>query len=323
MTQPIRIELPTEFAVGTVNAYLFMEPEPILVDTGVKSDESWTVLQTALAGQNLTVADLSRVIITHPHVDHFGQAARIAAHSEAEIWVADLGLLWVLDFPAMWQKRLNYYRDLFLKRVGMSPQTIETTIGYFAAVGDSCDPVAAERVVTFAVDDTLSMGGRAWQVLHTPGHASMQTCFYQPQTRQFLSADMLLPKAPAPIVERPRGDDGQRVPALPQFLRSLTLVESLDINTVYPGHGDPFGDHRQLIQRQRQRIERRKKECLHLIENGTHTAVDLTDAMYAHRPPRLRFAGLWMLIGYLDLLKMDGLIEQREVDGVWYYHNRL
>ena len=34
---------------------------------------------------------VSRVIITHPHVDHFGQAGLIAAHSDAQVWVSSLG----------------------------------------------------------------------------------------------------------------------------------------------------------------------------------------------------------------------------------------
>jgi hypothetical protein len=29
VTQPIRLELPTGFQFGTVNAYLFTEPEPV------------------------------------------------------------------------------------------------------------------------------------------------------------------------------------------------------------------------------------------------------------------------------------------------------
>ena len=56
--KPIRIELPTPFAVGPVNAYLFTEPEPILVDTGVDSDESWQVLEYELARHNLAISDL-------------------------------------------------------------------------------------------------------------------------------------------------------------------------------------------------------------------------------------------------------------------------
>ena len=49
MTAPIRLELPTGFEFGTVNAYLFAEPEPVLVDTGLKTEAGWSALQAGLA----------------------------------------------------------------------------------------------------------------------------------------------------------------------------------------------------------------------------------------------------------------------------------
>jgi glyoxylase-like metal-dependent hydrolase (beta-lactamase superfamily II) len=163
------------------------------------------------------------------------------------------------------------------------------------------------------------LGGAKWQVLHMPGHASHQTCFYQPESRQFLSADMLLPKTPTPIVERPSANQPRQL-ALPTFIQSLARCEALDIDTVYPGHGEPFQNHRQLIQRQRNRIQRRKKDSLALIQQGYHTAFALMNQMYAHYPPTFRFAGLWMLIGYLDLLLAEQAIVVKTVDGVWEYY---
>ena len=316
---PIRIELPFNDAAGSVNAYLFTEPEPVLVDTGLKSEASWTMLQAGLAAASLSVADLARVVITHPHVDHFGQAGMIAAYGDAEIWIADLGLSWLLDFRAQWDERLDYYRDTLMRPLGLAEETISAITGYMSQLEQACDPVPAERVVTFPVESTLTLGGLSWQVMHTPGHASMQTCFYQPETRQFLSADMLLPKAPTPMVERP-ADGARREPSLPQFLHSLDLVEALDIEVVYPGHGEPFSDHRQVIQRQRQRIETRTTECLQLIGAGYHTAADLLDKMYGAYPMQYRFVGLWMIVGYLDLLKANGLVKERMIDGVWRYY---
>ena len=90
-TQPIRIALPTGMQVGTVNVYLFTDPEPILVDAGIKSAESWDALQEGLANYGLTVMDLSRVIITHAHVDHDGQAGTIVTNSDADVWISDAG----------------------------------------------------------------------------------------------------------------------------------------------------------------------------------------------------------------------------------------
>ena len=317
--KPIRIELPTEFHVGPVNSYLFTDPEPILVDCGVDTPASWNALQAGLAEHGLTPADIRRLVITHPHVDHFGLAAKIASLSGAPVWVADLGEAWLVDPGRMFGLRADYYRDHFLRQAGIPAEMGKFILAYFAEMANTITPVPANVVKTFQVGDWQTMGGAEWQVLHMPGHASHQTCFYQPASRQFLSADMLLAKTPTPIVERPFANQPRQL-ALPTFLDSLTRCEALDMDVVYPGHGEPFRNHHQLIQQQRQRIQQRKGDALALIEQGTHTAYDLMNKMYAHYPITFRFAGLWMLIGYLDLLAAEQALVVKTVDGVWHYY---
>ncbi|HRQ42287.1 MAG TPA: MBL fold metallo-hydrolase [Chloroflexota bacterium] len=315
---PIRIELPTPFDVGSVNAYLFTEPEPVLVDTGVDSAESWTALQAGLAAHELAIADLQRVIITHAHVDHFGAAARLVAHSNAQIYIADLGYDWLAAPKRKWDQRIAFYRDCFLSPCGLSPQAQQMVLDYMTYAAESSTAVAPERITTFQVGEQLAMGGLDWQVLHMPGHASHQTCFYQPATRQFISADMLLHKAPTPIVEEPP-DGKTRRPSLPLFLDSLTILEGLDITIAYPGHGSLIHNAHELIRQQRQRLQARKQDTLNHIRQGCQTVIELVNVMYAHYPENGRIAGLWMVVGYLDLLKAEGAIEEQEVGGVWCY----
>lgn len=315
---PIRIELPTPFDVGPVNVYLFTEPEPVLVDTGVDSDESWAALQAGLAEQGLEVADLRQVIITHAHVDHFGAAARLTAHGHAQICIADLGYDWLVDPKHKWEQRIAFYRDHFLAPCGLLPQAQQMVIAYMTYAAESSVPVTPERVTTFKAGDQLALGGLDWQVLHMPGHASHQTCFYQPTTRQFISADTLLHKAPTPIVEEPPEGEGRR-PSLPLFLHSLAVVESLEIEIAYPGHGPLITHPAALIQQQRQRIQERKQEALTLIQQGCQTVIELVNTMYAHYPENARISGLWMVVGYLDLLKAENAVVEQMVDGVWRY----
>ena len=316
---PIRLELPTNLGVGPVNAYLFTQPEVVLVDAGIKTDECWEALVDGLAAHGLCPADVARVVITHAHVDHYGLAGRLAAESDATVWIADLGAPWLTATAAMWAERLVYYRDDFLRHLGLAQETVAVTLAGMEALAAQVDPVPAERVVTFRPDGVLQMGGRPWQVIHTPGHASMQTVFHQPETRLLLSADMLLAVTPTPVVEQPPPGAGGRVPALPQYVRSLDVVEALDVETVYPGHGRPFGNHRRVIERQRERIAQRRAECLGYVRDGLGRIPELLDAMYAHQPPATRLAGLWMLVGYLDLLIEEGLVSQEEPDDVWCY----
>ncbi|WP_420644796.1 MBL fold metallo-hydrolase [Candidatus Leptofilum sp.] len=315
---PIRIELPTEFNVGPVNSYLFTEPEPILVDCGVDTEAGWDALQGGLAQHGLMPTDIHRIIITHPHVDHFGLATHILAQSDCQVWVSDLAPEWLTNPKKMFGLRLAYYRDYFLRQAGLPKEASQLVQAYFAKVGEETTPIPAERIQTFKIEAWLAMGGADWQVLHMPGHASHQTCFYQPDSRQFLSADMLLPKTPTPIVERP-SDGITRQPSLPIFMESLKRCEALEIDWVFPGHGEPFQNHCQLIHKQRNRIHKRKDEALTLIQQGHHTAYALMNEMYAHYPPAFRVAGLWMLIGYLDLLQAEGKIEVETVGSVWCF----
>lgn len=315
---PTRIELPTPFAIGSVNAYLFIDPEPVLVDTGVNSDESWQALEAALADHNLGISDLKRVVITHAHVDHFGAAARLAANSQADIYIAEVGVEWLLDPFRKWQNRISFYKDYFLGPTGLPAVAVESVINYMTFAATTSEAVAPDRLQTFAIGDYLPLGNSLWEVYHMPGHASHQTCFYQPESEQFISADMLLHKAPTPIVEAPP-DGRQRLPALPIFLESLDIVAALAIKTAYPGHGPLITNHRQLIDTQRERIHRRKEETLALVQQGHKTVAELVDIMYAHYPVNARFAGLWMLVGYLDLLKAEQAVTEETVDGVWHY----
>lgn len=320
--RPVRIDLPTGMQMGSVNAYLFKEPEPILVDTGLKSDESWEALQLGLAQEGLTVLDISRVIITHAHVDHDGQAGLIVDQSDADVWISEIGAPWLQFTEAQQARRATYYREHFLPATGLDETSMKMITGGLRSMGDQRAPIAANRIHSFPIDGILQMGGKPWQVIYTPGHASMQTCFYQPESGLLLSADMLLAVTPVPVVESPPEGSTERVPGLPLFMDSLDLIESLDVDLVLPGHGRPFSDHRQVIRRQRERIFIRKEECRQWIEEGITTPADLVAKMYAHRPVQYRFAGLWMLMGYLDLLEAEGSIEQRTIDGVWHYYPR-
>jgi hypothetical protein len=97
------------------------------------------------------------------------------------------------------------------------------------------------------------------------------------------------------------------------------LVETLEIDMVYPGHGEPFRGHRALIERQSARIAERTEQCYALIDEGQTTFGALLEAMYGHQPTTDRFPAMGMLLGYLDLLEGGGLIKGRRQDGVIHF----
>ncbi|MDX2303136.1 MAG: MBL fold metallo-hydrolase [Microscillaceae bacterium] len=318
MQKPIRIELPTKFAMDTVNAYLFTEPEITLVDCGEKSEESWEKLNLELKQHGLKIQDIQKIIITHAHVDHMGQAARLAAHSHAEVWVSDYVYEWAVNLAQNWAYRIDFLENITIQgglsdgEQKMTRQGMEYILGHW-------DPIPAERIRTFSPTGNIQIGHQHWEVIYAPGHAITQTCFYEPESKQFLSADMLLYITPVAVIESPLDRSTERIPGLVQMLESYQKVAALDILDVYPGHREPFQGHRALIEHQVTRIHNRKEQCYDLIKAGHRTVKSIFEVLYKDTPPQFKIPGFAMAIGYLDLLLQEGRIANPLVDGVWQF----
>ncbi len=137
-------------SVGTVNVYLFTSPEPVLVDAGIKSAESWDALQEGLAKHGLTVLDLSRVIITHAHVDHDGQAGTIVANSDADVWISDAGAPWLLEMDERQARRMTYYREDFLPATGLPAAASDIVLEGLQDMAGQRDPCRHNGFALFA-----------------------------------------------------------------------------------------------------------------------------------------------------------------------------
>ena len=68
-----RISVPVPFEMGRVNTYAAGRT---VVDPGPDSETAWETVTEALADDDLTPADVERVVVTHPHPDQFGLAGR-------------------------------------------------------------------------------------------------------------------------------------------------------------------------------------------------------------------------------------------------------
>jgi glyoxylase-like metal-dependent hydrolase (beta-lactamase superfamily II) len=313
---PIRIELP--FRPDSVNVYLFREPEPILIDAGFNSTANWEALIAGLAEYGCAPSDLKKVIITHPHVDHYGLAHRVADTSNAHFYIGHTAVNYMTASNPQWGHKIQYYREVLLPGMGLPDNIVQAiAIGVNRNTYNN-QGIPATRLTGYGEGDIFELGGLAWMTMHLPGHDGAQMCFYQPETRQLISGDMLLAKTPTPVTDVP--DEGKpRDPSLPRFMKSLDRLETLDIDVVYPGHGPLFWNHREVIQAQRIRIHARKEECFGLLESGHKTIASLLAPMYPFLPLEHGLVGLWMILGYLDLLVQEGRVVVEEVNKAWVY----
>ncbi|HAI76902.1 MAG TPA: hypothetical protein DCM08_11715 [Microscillaceae bacterium] len=318
MQTPLRIELPAQFAHETVNVYAFTEPELTLIDSGEANQASWEALQQGLVKAGLSVNEVRKIIITHAHVDHIGMAAQIAEASGAEIWVSDLVYDWAAFTAEKWQSRVDFLQVVFQK--AQVPEVwYKPVIAYLQEIPAKWLPIPEKYLRRFSLQDTLSFAGNQWQVMHAPGHSASQTCFFQPDTQQFFSADMLLPITPVAVIEQEDQVPQKRVPGLVQMVESFEKITQMPIAVSYPGHGEPFADHQGLIAKQVARIHQRKNQCLEVVRAGVEQAFDIARKLYADASPTMLFSGFAMTLGYLDLLAAEGLVVQHDTPQGWRF----
>lgn len=288
-----RLELPTPFPVGPVNAYL-LEGDPLtLVDAGPKTPEAQGALLDGIAAAGHRVEDVRRLILTHGHSDHFGNAMWVRERSGAEIAAhpADrpkfAGERWVVD----------HLRTHF-RLAGLPDSFLQTFTEHMRALRHLFDPVPEFRPLQDG--DSVALDGDALRVLHCPGHSLGHICLFH-QQGALIAGDLLLEAiSPNPLVEFE--EDGRRIPTLPQYLHSLRRVLLLNCEVVHPGHGsamtNPSARIRELISHHEER-----KEAIHrLLGRRPKTLLALTREFYQDLDEINLMLALSEVVGHLDLL---------------------
>jgi len=76
--------------------------------------------------------------------------------------------------------------------------------------------------------DTLKLGDRIFEVIHTPGHSTDSICFYCEEDGVLFAGD-------TPLIIRRPGDTYQE-----EFVEALEKLSQKDIRSLYFGHGQPI-----------------------------------------------------------------------------------
>ncbi|HEY7621200.1 MAG TPA: MBL fold metallo-hydrolase [Solirubrobacteraceae bacterium] len=309
------LPVPTPFAVGRVNCYLVDDDPLTLVDTGPNSATSLTVLEATLAEHGRRVEDLGRIVITHQHIDHIGLVAILADRSGAEVCALDRLAPWLARYSEAMEGD-DAFAEAIMLRHGI-PADICIAL---RAVTRSYRAWGAEATVTTPLADgaTLPFAGRAWRVLHRPGHSPSDTVFLDEASGELIGGDHLIKHISSnPLIARPLdGSSAARPKALVAYLASLRATRELDARVVLPGHGEPVDDHRALIDERFRMHERRARKLHRLIAERPRTAHELAQELWGNVAVTQAFLTLSEVLGHLDLLLDDGRAVEQETDGV-------
>jgi glyoxylase-like metal-dependent hydrolase (beta-lactamase superfamily II) len=100
------------------------------------------------------------------------------------------------------------------------------------------------------------------------------------------------------------------------YMESMRLTQAMPIETVFPGHGETFGDHAALIAERFAMHERRARKFAALIAEQPRTAHDIALLTWGNVAVTQAYLTLSEVLGHVDLLLERGEVVEDEEDGV-------
>jgi glyoxylase-like metal-dependent hydrolase (beta-lactamase superfamily II) len=302
------LAVPTPFAVGRVNCYLIDDDPLTLLDTGPNSATAIDELESALRAHGRRVEDLERIVVSHQHMDHFGLVAILARRSGAEVCALDAFAPWLAGYDEQMEADDRFAEELMAHH-GV-PEDVRFTLRAVTATYRGWGSAAE---VSHPLHDgaELAFAGRTLRVLHRPGHSPSDTLLFDEAAGVLLSADHLIAHISSnPLVTRPLDGSTQRPKALLTYMASLRATREMDLALVLPGHGEPFADHRTLIDERFRMHERRARKLLGLIEQRPQTAHELAHDLWGNVAVTQAYLTLSEVLGHTDLLVEEGLVRE-------------
>jgi glyoxylase-like metal-dependent hydrolase (beta-lactamase superfamily II) len=312
-----RIELPIPFPGGKVNAYAIEDDGGglALVDTGVATPEAEAAWAEALRRIGKSFADISRIIVTHAHADHFGGARGLVERARHNVPVyAHPRDLPKIDAGGPAWSAIASHLGIHLTKHG----TPKAQLRALANGGRAYMDVRPMGVLPLTHGEVLRFSRFGARVLHLPGHTPGLVCLHAPDSGVLFSNDHLLHKVtPYSIIEPgPNGEEGYFQP-LVAYLESLAITCALEVRLVLPGHGVPFEEHQQVIDWCVRAYAHRQARICEELESGPRTAWDLTTAILPRFRKKWVVPAVSQTVANLEVLERRGRVARVPDEGVY------
>ena len=322
------VRMPMPFALNHINLWVLEDeiagqPGWTVVDAGVATPairEAWQALWQG----PLNERPLRRMLVTHMHPDHVGNAQWLidgfsAPGEPARLWMSATD-----HFAALLacQATTGFGGDraaaFFMSHGLRRPDDVEKIRqrgGYYSSLVPAVPP-SYRRLMDGMV---LRIGNRDWRCLDGHGHSPEHIALFNERDGLLISGDMLLPSISTNVSVldlEPEAD------SLGLFLDSIDRMRALPADTLaLPSHGRPFTGIHTRIQQLKDHHDARLAEVLEACSERPSSAADMLPVLFK-RPLDLHQTTFAMgeSVAHLNHLWHQGVLKRSaDADGVWRF----
>jgi len=280
------LRMPLPFALDHINLWLLRDRGEdgrdgwAIVDCGVANDATRAAWEQVFA-HHLEGLPVLRVIVTHMHPDHIGNAHWLTERWGCRLWISATD--WNAARIAS-QSTTGFGGDdaaAFFGEHGLvDPDAIAKVrgrSGYYA----SMVPAVPRQYRRLLDGQTLRIGANDWRCHVGYGHAPEHISLHCAALGMLISGDMVLPRISTNISVM---DIEPEADPLPLFLASIARMRELPEDTlVLPSHGKPFRGLHERVRQLQQHHDQHFVEVIAACREAPCSATDLLPVLFRRK----------------------------------------
>ena len=305
------LRMPLPFQLNHINLWLLEDGAGwTIVDTGVGLDDTRALWERVFAA-HLGGRPVTRVLVTHFHPDHMGNAGWLTGRWQTNLWCTQAEWLYA---QFAWRGRDFEPRLAHYRRHGCGEEAL-AQLGRRGNHYPGLVPEVTGEFRRIREGDSLTIGARTFAVLTVLGHAPEHACLWDRVGRVLIAGDQVLPKITTNVSVWPEQPGAN---PLRLYLDSLDRFQPMAPDTlVLPSHGLPFRGLHARLEYLRDHHAARLGEALDALVEP-RTAAELVPALFRRQldSHQLSFA-LGEALAHLHFLEAEGrALRLIDADGV-------
>jgi glyoxylase-like metal-dependent hydrolase (beta-lactamase superfamily II) len=297
-----------------------------LIDGGWAMEDSERRLTEALRSLDFDTADITDILVTHIHHDHYSQAVAIRRKYGARVSLGAQEQPNIDAIAAAAQSGRTPFDAESLRRLGADD--LAATLGGRAGGPSPHGSEMSEYPDTWLPDRArVRCGAHDLEAVATPGHTRGHVVYRDPDQGNLFAGDHVLPHITPSIGFEPAGSRW----ALRDFLQSLRLLRDMPDARLLPAHG-PVTDsaHARIDELLEHHAQRLDQILAAVTERGSATAYEAAGALRWTRrelsltdlDPFDQMLATRETAAHLEVLAWQDRLTLEERDGVVGYARR-